>query len=1086
MIKKLALTLAFVMTFSVCSAANPSSELTGDEPLRLMRRPDIHGDRVVFSYQGDLWMVNREGGTAIRMTSHMGTEDFPKFSPDGRWIAFRGDYNERRGGLFVMPAHGGPPRQLTYHTNSSIPICWTNDSKYVIFSSTRESFVGFFRKFFKVPVDGGLPVALGVGKASFASYSPDGKKLAYNRHLERFWWWKRYKGSMNHDIWIYSFEDETFEKLTDYEGNDSWPMWVEGKIYFVSDRNGEVRNLYVLDLNTENIEQLTDFEDHGIVWPSLSGERKEIVFERDHRLYVHQIGTGETEEVVVRAPLNDRVNAISYVDPAKYLRSFDVSPRGKRLVYQARGEILTAPVEHGDVRNLTQSSGSRDKWPAWSPDGDWIAFISDRTGDDEVYLADHMGKEETQKLTSSGHFKEKPLWSPDGEKLLFVNEANQLYMMDVDDKRSKLICKNEHRDITSCHWSPDSRWIAYDFARRNRSRDIFIYDTREDEHHRVTDNLADDTEPYFTPDGKYLLLITEKYRGIKTLARISLLPEEEEPFKHKPDEAVGVDEEEEDEEDEKDKKKKKKKDKEEVEVKIDFTEIAERMRRIPKTGGRGMRNVQATDRYYYYQIESSKMFFFRASYDLWMFDVKKVDSKKIASAISAYMITPDKEKLAYYDGKFHIIKAGSKASKKSSDDDDNGKGVIAVKDRIEMKLDRRAEWRQIFNEGWRVVKYHFYDPNLHGVDWDGIRDYYGSLLPYVRTRRELNILMTEMVGELNASHQGVSRGEEQEEAPRVHMGFLGAKMVLDEDSGYPRIARIYESDNLSVSRYRSPLDASYVKVEEGDYLLAIDGRELEPGENLYKYLQGKTDNRITITTNDKPTMRGAIETSIEPMRYDVTLQYMDWVNSNSEFVEEASNGRIGYMHLKNMTGSGWIEFKDKFDRFRYKDGIIIDVRYNGGGNIDTRIIDYLERKPYQIQRSRGESPITRPHDVFDGEVVVLINEYSFSDAEVFPSAVKERGLGTLVGVPTLGFVIAVTGHPLIDGGYIRKTFIGIWEKSTGEMLEGKGAQPDIYVESPPGMEKKGRDIQLEKGVEVLMEKMGEPRDFEYELETPER
>ena len=402
-----------------------------------------------------------------------------------------------------------------------------------------------------------------------------------------------------------------------------------------------------------------------------------------------------------------------------------------------------------------------------------------------------------------------------------------------------------------------------------------------------------------------------------------------------------------------------------------------------------------------------------------------------------------------------------------------------------MKLDREAEWGQIMREGQRVIKYHFYDPNLHGVDWDDIGEYYESLLPWVRTRKELNILMTEMVGELNASHQGVSGGDAST-VPTTSLAYLGAKLVLDEKSGYPRFEKIYKENRFS-RRDRSPLDADYIKVKEGDYLLAINGNELKPGENYNKYLVGTTRNKVRILTNDKPSLKGAVETAFSPVGYDGTLRYSDWVNGNEKYVDTESSDRIGYMHLKDMSTSGWIEFREQFEQFRYKEAIVIDVRYNGGGSIDTRIIDYLERRPYHVQQSRGESPITRPQDVFTGEVVVLINEYSYSDAEVFPSAVQERGLGTVIGVPTLGFVIAVMPHYLIDGGAIRKTFIGIWEESTGAQLESRGAIPDIHVESPPEMEKIGRDMQLEKAIEFLMEKIGDtPRDFDAKVKIDER
>ncbi len=1062
--------------------------LAAENPARLMRRPDINGGKIVFSYEGDLWTVPEDGGTARRITVHMGVEDYPKFSPDGKWIAFCGDYNERRDQIFVIPADGGEPRQLTYHNSSAQPVAWTVDGRNVVFSSARESYVRFFKQFFQVPVDGGLPVEMGIGKGSFGSFSPDGTKMAYNRHPGRFWWWKRYKGSQNTDVWVHDFKSDGFKKLTDYEGNDSWPMWTGNSIYFVSDRVGDIANIFVIDSAGGGARQVTFFEEHGITWPSMSHDGKKIVFEREGGLYVLDTGSEKAKEVVIYIPCDTRENMTSYVDPLEHVRSFDISPSGKRIVFEARGEIFSAPAEYGDVRNLTNSSGSRDESPAWSPDGKYIAYISDKSGDDEIYLVDQMGKEPEKKLTSTGHFKRGIVWSPESDRILYSTEANELFMLGIDGSEPVLVNRNEHRDITTYHWSPDGKWVAYDFARRNRARDIFIYDVKKKEHHQITFSLSDETEPYFTPDGKYLLLISDRYRGSVALCRVSLLPEEEEPFVHKDDEETGNAGKDDDAENDDNGKEKDKKDKKKDKpvVKISFDGMEDRIRRVPKTGGRYMHNIQATDKYYYYLILSTRRMIFRRTYDLYAFNIEKLKSDKIATSIVTYGISADGKKIGIFDGSnFSIIKTGSKMSAKKADDDEDKGGELNIKRKTSMKLDREAEWRQIFNEGWRVVKYHFYDPNTHGVDWDGIKEYYSSLLPYVKTRRELNILMTEMVGELNASHQGVSGGDEKS-APRAPMAFLGAKISLDGEKGYPRFDRIFQSDNLS-TRERSPLSEDFVQVKSGDYLLAIDGRPLEPGENFYQYLINKSRNKITITTNGKPSMKNAVETKFMPISQEITLLYKDWVNKGINYVDTASSGRIGYMHLQDMSGAGWTEFRERFDQYRYKDAIIIDVRYNGGGYIDTRVIDYLERRPYQLQRSRGESTVGRPEDTFEGEVVVLINEYSYSDAEVFPSAVKERGLGTLIGVPTLGFVIAVTPHYLIDGGTIRKTFIGIWEKESGKQLESRGAIPDIYVESPPEMEKAGRDVQLEKAVEFLMKKIGDkPRDFDYDLPIKER
>ncbi len=1083
--------LAVVLPIIVASDAYADGDM-GGEPLRLMRRPDINSGRIVFSYQNDLWIVPEEGGEARRLTVHLGMENYPKFSPDGRWIAYQGDYNERRNSCMIVAADGGVPRQLTFHSTGGYPVAWTRDGKNIVFSSRRESFVRFYTTLFEVPAEGGLPVELELGKASFASFSPDGKRIAYNRHPDLFWWWKRYKGSMNQDVWIYDFGSGEYSKITDYEGNDSWPMWTGDRIYFASDRNGGVFNIFVRDLTTGETSQVTDFTDHGVTWPSMSYDGSKIVFERDARLYVLDTATGETREVVVYAPIDHKRNMVSYIDPLGDLRSFNISPTGKRLVFEARGEIYTAPAEYGDVRNLTQSSGARDSDPSWSPDGAWIAYVSDKSGDEEIYLIDQKGKGDEKRITSNGHFKRRLLWSPKSDRLLFNTENNCLYSVDIDGSEPELIAKNKHDNISNYHWSPDARWIAYEFAAKNRNRDIYIYDTKEKEHHRITYDLGDDYEPYFTPDGKYLLLLTDRESQRVVLARISLLPEEEAPFEHEDDEETGIsdngddDEENGEEQGKGDKGKKGKKGKKEkVEVKIDFTDIESRLRKIPDVYGREILNIYATDTHYFYQVLSRRIFMFRF-YDVYAFDVEKLETKKLISNVSTYGLSADGKKLVYYDGKdFYIVKAGAKVGAKKSDSDDNGKGKVPLKRKVMMKLDRREEWGQIFDEAWRVVKYHFYDPNLHGVDWDAIKAYYKGLLPYVNTRTELNMLLTEMVGELNASHQGV-RGGDEVSVPSTAMGFFGSKLVLDEKSGFPRFEKIYKGDNISV-RNRSPLDHEYVKIEKGDYLLAIDGYELKPWENFYEQLVGKTRNKITIMTNDEPELKGAVETTFEPIVTDMRLMYNDWVDTNAEYVEKTGDGRIGYIHLPDMMGAGWTEFLEKFEKYRYKDAIILDVRYNGGGNIDYRVIDLLERRPYQITKERNMSPIERPHEGFYGDVVVLINEYSFSDAEVFPSAVKERGLGTLIGVPTLGYCIAVNSHPLIDGGQIRKTFIGIWEISTGEMIESRGVEPDILVESPPEMEKAGRDVQLEKAVEFLMERIGEePRDYDYDMPIKER
>jgi tricorn protease len=1090
--------LVIVCTFLVSAVHEEAISSPGDEPIRLMRCPDINNGRIVFAWAGDLWIVPEEGGQARRLTVHVGTEDYPKFSPDGKLVAFSGDLDERSNAICTVPAdRSAEPQVLTYNAAGGYPVCWTRDGKSILFASTQESFAHFFTKLFRVPAGGGLPVELEIGKASFACYSPDGTKIAYNLHPNHFWWWKRYKGSMNQDIWIYDFKTGTFKQITTWEGNDAWPMWAGNRIYFASDRVDGVNNIFYYDVDSGQTTQVTRFEKHGVTWPSMSADGSRIVFEQDARLFVLDTAKGETREVVVYALLDSRDNMISYVNPLDRLTGFGISPSAKRIVFGARGDIYTMPAEHGDVRNLTQSSGARDKSASWSPDGKWIAYVSDKSGDDEVYLVDQMGTENEKKLTSNGHFKDYIAWSPLSDKMLYTTNENGLYLLSKDGGDPKLIAKSENGEISSYSWSPDGAWIAYSLPDRNKNGDIFIYDVKKSETHQITTDLGDDTEPCFVPDGKYLLLLTNREGTTdKALARLSLLPEEKAPFEFKHDEETGEAEdtttsggddadkdaaaagEHEKRMHSKDKSKKgkgaeakKEEEKKKVETKIDFTNIESRIRRIPRAGVLSIHNIQATERYYYYLIQGHQMVFFRPSYDLYMYDMEKLKAEKVASGIVTYGIAANHEKLVTWDGSsFNIIKVGSKAgaTKKSDSEPESQNEKYDLAKHTRMRLDREAEWRQIFDEAWRVEKYLFYDPKLHGVDWNEIKDYYGSLLPYVQTRGELNTLLTEMVGELNASHQGVTGGD-MPEVPHASEGFLGAKIVLDEKTGYPRIEKIYHADKASLID-KSPLDNDYVKVKEGDYLLAIDGHELQPGEDFNKYLVDKTANSITIKTNSKPELKGAIETTLMPNLSDAQLVYKDWVAKNEKYVDEKSGGRIGYMHLEDMMVRGWIEIQQKFNKYRYKDAIILDVRYNGGGNIDERIMDLLERRPYQVMQARNESPQTRPREGFYGDLVVLINEYSFSDAELFPAAVKRRGLGTLIGTPTLGYVLAVTSHMLVDGGQIRKAFIGIWDIKTGQQLESHGVQPDILVPSPPDMEKAGRDVQLEKAVEYLMAK----------------
>lgn len=1097
--KKLLALIMLIMLFGLIIHA-----MAQQDPIRLMRYADVANGKIVFCYQGDLWLVEQIGGRAIRLTVHHGDETYPKFSPDGKWIAFTGNYFGGRN-VFIMPVEGGQPKQLTYHPSGSTVEGWTPDSKYVLFNSRRTTHSWSYTELYKVDIDGKYPEKLQVNRGDDPSFSPDGTKMVYNHHPGFWWWWKRYRGTFNKDLWIYDFEWKTFEQLTKYEGNDSWPMWgQDNKIYFVSDRN-IIANIFAYSLDNDEIQQITEHTEDGIQWPSMSPDGKFIVYENDGRLYLLNTESRAVDEVVVYAPSDDRFDLVEFTNPRNFIQESSISPSGKRIAVDARGEIFSIPAERGDVRNLSESANAREQRPRWSPNGKYIAYVSDINGEQEIYIVDQRGKDEPIKLTDNGKFKAGLKWSPDSKKLLYRTNNHYLYMLDVESKENTEIAYSKFSEIYNYNWSPDSKWISFALEEKNWNSNIFLYSLENGESRQFTKGTNDKYDPVFTLDGKNLLFISEPLPGRREMHSVSLIPEEKEPYQKEDDEEE-VEEEKDEESDEEETEGEKESDKEdehkepeegekeekpeegeeekseeaegekkeesdkekseerdekkddEVVVEVNFENVMDRVRVVPIDKG-SPSNIQVIKGNYY----------FRSGNTLYAFNVKKVKTEKVIDNAGAYMIAAKGKKILVRDGnKFQIIDAKPGGGDKKE-----------VKlDRLNMKIDRLAEWNQIFHEGWRMIRDYFYDENHHGVDWEAVREHYAGLLPYIRTRDGLNTLMAEMVGELNASHQGVGGGDDPPSRKSYAVAMLGAELEPDYEAGYYRFKKIYKGDK-AIGQYSSPLDAEYIKIKEGDYLLAINGQSIPATENYLKYLVNQHRNKLTLTTNSTPSIEESVEIIIKPKTSHSRLLYKEWIDKNTNLVDEQSEGKIGYVHLQGMGGGDLDHFRKYFEAYRYKEAIIIDVRYNGGGGIDPQLIDMLERKQYQIQKVRDSVPYERPSDIFGGKVVILCNEYSFSDAEVFPSAVKVRKLGTIIGKQTLGFVIAVSGYRLIDGGSISKTFVGLWEPD-GTQLESRGAIPDIIVENTPEDEVKGKDNQLETAISYLMEEIEKsPRNYDY-------
>lgn len=1034
---------------------------------KLLRTPHISGDKIVFSYQGDIWIAPVKGGEAHKLTSSPGYEAYPRFSPDGKYVAFSGQYYGGRD-VYVVPSRGGDPIKLTYHSSYEMVVGWTPDGR-VVFTSDRETIFPTVTRFYAIGLNESFPEALPIDRGSFIDFSPDGRYIAFNRNSGYFWWWKRYKGSANLDVWLLDKETGKFSRLTKWEGNDAWPMFgKDGKIYFVSDRDG-ISNLYSMDFKAavpaKTIKKLTNFSGAGVQWPSISVERDRIAFERDGDLYVYYIGTGKLQKLNITASGDLPFNMREVYNPKKLIQNFDVSPSGKRVVIIARGEVFSVPAKHGPTRNLSKTY-AREEWASWAPDGKHIAYFSDEDGEFQLYIVNEKtGKKE--KLTGILKFKYNPLWSPDSRKIAFATNDGKIYILYLEKKKLQLVDTNPMGPVTDYSWSPDSRWLAYVLQNKIGTGDIYVFNTETKKKYPLITSTFDDYNPRFTTDGKRLVYLSRDVirprfdffaealtvsTGVKIMS-LDLVPGLENIYEPKPDEEE-VEKKEGKKETPARKAKKKSKEKK-IRVKIDFSNLKARIRPVPVRPG-DYYGLNVTKDYYLFVDTKTRT--------LMGYRIKKRKTEPLVKGIGSYALSARGTHIAYMKGKKIAIARVGKVAKDQ----------FVPLDDMTMELNRKAEWRQIFNEAWRMVRDFFYDKNLHGVNWKAVKKKYEKLLPYVRTRQELNTLIEEMVGELNASHQGARGGDYGVKLPNYQVGYIGASFEPDFTKGLYRIKHIYAHDP-DVSAYHNPL---YGKVREGEYILSIDGVKVSTSRNIYSYLVGKAKKEIEILISPDGTMAKARKLLIKTIPYEGTLIYHDWVVRNRKYVDKMSGGKIGYIHLRDMMFFGMGQFLRWINAYRYKDAIIIDVRFNGGGGIDPYLIDILERRPYQTVRGRDQLALERPMGGFYGHVAVLINQFSYSDAEVFPAAFKARKLGTLIGVPTLGFVIAVTSHPMIDGGIVRRTSWGLWEL-TGEMLEGKGATPDIYVDNPPEAVLAGKDPQLDRAIEVLLKKIKEQPRKKY-------
>jgi tricorn protease len=1109
--------LLLVAALFVCAVAASGQSPRTDDLTRLLRFPDIHGDMIAFVYAGDIWTVPASGGTARRLTSHPGVELFPKFSPDGRWIAFSGEYNGTRQ-VFVIPTEGGEPRQLTYHNEvGPLPprggwdnrvLGWTPDGKNVLFRANRVGASDRLGRPYLVPVEGGEETPLAITEAGGVSYAPDGTHVAFTPISNEFRGWKRYHAGQSPDVWIYDLANNTAEQITTTHAQDMVPVWLGDTIYYLSDRDWTM-NVFAYDTRTKQTKKITNHSDYDALW--LSGAGDELVYECGGYVYRLDAKSGKTERVPIKV-YGDFADTVPYFQNVKpFGETFSISPSGARALFGARGDIYTAPAKEGEVRNLTDSQGVRELAPAWSPDGRWVAYLSDRSGEYEFYVRPSDGAGAERRVTTDGNVWRYPAtWSPDSTMLVYADKNRRLRYVNVASGQTTDVDKSAHGDITNYSWAPDSRWIAYTKQGDNQSSEIWVYSIPNKRTQKLTGGMTSDTEPVFDPKGRYLYFLSNRdmnltfsgyefnylytnptrvYVGLLSADAPPLfLPTSDEersktkeqpltqppapaqqppPQGAKPQASPGAspspdaqaspspaqaqasptpsmtdakgDE-------------KKTNPPAVAPVKIDFAGFENRVRSIPGPNA-NYRHLSATN---------DGVLYISGPGRLSLYNLEAKAEQPIIEGIADYDLSADLKHIVFQSRDQYGIAPVAPAQKADQ-------GLVKL-DGMMMKIDPRLEWAEEYTDAWRTMRDWFYDPNMHGVDWNAIRAKYGALVPYIANREDLNFVLTEMGSELMAGHIYVERGGDPPKVPRNDGGLLGAEIVPDA-SGYFRIAHIFPGENWQES-FRSPFTEPGVRAKVGDFITAVDGRSTKSVKNFYELLEGKAQRAVTLTLSDRADGANPHDERVRPIRSESNLRYFDWVQSRRAMVDKLSGGRIGYIHVPNTAVEGNRELFKGFYAQANKDALLIDDRYNGGGFIPDRMIELLERKPVSYWTRRGGDVYSTPGYAHTGPKAMLTNGYAGSGGDAFPYYFRERNLGKIFGTTTWGGLIGLSGSPsLADGGSLSTPSFRFIDLNGQWAVEGVGVDPDVEVVDRPDAVARGEDPSLEAAVKYLMDEL---------------
>lgn len=1033
------------------------------EDARMMRYPNINGNQIVFVYAGDIWTVDANGGDARQLTSHKGLELFPKISPDGKWIAFSAEYSGSRQ-VYIMPAMGGTPQQHTYYNDAGelpprggfdyVILGWTPDSKKVFFRANRTPYGDRMGKYFTVSIEGGLEEELPIPHGGFADLSPDGKKVVFTYIDREFRTWKRYKGGRASNLWIYDLEKNTSEEITDFKGTDHIPTWFGDKIYFASDRDMWL-NIHSYDVKTKEVKQITKHEKFDVMWPS--GSNGQIAYEVGGQLYKLNLNTEQPERVKVNIRY-DNAGTLPYFKNVKdNIHSSAISPTGNRVLFDARGDIFSVPAGEGTTINLTNTQGVRSVYPQWSPDGKWIAYYSDQTGEYEVYLLENKENAVPKQITkNSKGWKYPATWSPNSKHLVFFDRSMRLQLLEVETGKLTVIDTPTSDEIRGYSFSPDSRWVTYTKNSLNGLSPIWVYNVETSKKQQLTDDTFGDRNPVFSSCGNYIFFVSSRdfnlefsdfefnylYNNSSRIYAVALRNNSPRLFEPKETvEPAGKEE-------------KKDDAKKDVTVTIDFEGANQRIMAFPLASGNYW-NLQPVDNGLVYFNNDGMQ----------RYNVKDQKNETIMAGIRGATLSADGKKFLYQSRGDYGVASVAPNQKP-------GDGKLNLGD-MNMRIEPRKEWEQIFVDGWRIFRDFFYVSNLHNVDWEGFRQKYGEMLPYVNHRYDLDYIFGEIIAETNTGHAYANWGD-FERITRVETGLLGAKLSPDTRIKRFKIDKIYKGENWNPAR-RSPLTEQGIDIKEGDFLIQIDGKDVTTSTNPYQFLENKVNKAVRITVNSKPNLQDARTYTIRPISSEQELMYLDWVNTRREMVDKLSGGRIGYMHVPNTAVEGNRELHRGMYAYNHKDALIIDERFNGGGFIPDRMVELLNRETHAHWHRAGlPYPMRTPGVAHDGPKAMLINQYGSSGGDAFPYFFRQKNLGTIIGSRTWGGLVGMSGNAsLMDGGYIAVPRFGIYNDQGEWIIEGIGVYPDIEVIDEPHKIAKGQDPTLEKAVEVLLKQLKE-------------